>query len=535
MATKWLDNLSVKMKLLLIPIIFAASLLIIVFEFYNIIQDRRHDSEIGEYAIRQRSFNQRFLKETLLDTQTSGNKADVYPLLKETAAALLNGGSVVVTGEENKRVMITGIEEPEVRTLLEREVALIDQMGETRSQLRAMEHKNQAYTHALNKMQQTSDELHDVITQIGVLMTVNTQKAGDAAILRLFAVAILVSIFGFLLSMGVSQAVVVPLHEVVDIAEFLARGDFTRRIVLDGRKDELGKLQEAFKKMVDTLGDSTKQSMDVSQGVASQASQILATAQQQAATTKEQASAISQTTATMEEIGQSNKQVADRARSVASAAESTSNASDDGLKAVESTAQAMTQVRTQIETVAEHVLNLSEKAQAISEIIDQVNDISQKTHLLALNASIEAAAAGDNGRSFLVVADEMKNLADQAKDATVQVRSLLMEIQKGINSSVMFTEEAVKRVETGKDRADVSFQTMKELRQIIQESFQAFQQIIAAVNQQTIGFDQVRDSLLNLKKSAEENAAGTSQLQMAVSSLNAAGQQLRKNMERYVV
>ena len=102
------------------------------------------------------------------------------------------------------------------------------------------------------------------------------------------------------------------------------------------------------------------------------------------------------------------------------------------------------------------IVALSEKTQAVGEIISSVNDISERTHLLALNAAIEAAAAGENGRSFAVVASEMKTLADQAKDATLQVRSILGDIQRGINSSVMLTEEAVKRVAAGKERTDIT-------------------------------------------------------------------------------
>ena len=105
-----------------------------------------------------------------------------------------------------------------------------------------------------------------------------------------------------------------------------------------------------------------------------------------------------------------------------------------------------------VEEVAENIVALSEKTQAVGEIIATVNDVAERSNLLALNAAIEAAAAGEQGNRFSVVANEMKNLADQAKDSTVQVRTILSDIQKGINSSVMLTEEAVKRVESGKQQ-----------------------------------------------------------------------------------
>ena len=139
--------------------------------------------------------------------------------------------------------------------------------------------------------------------------------------------------------------------------------------------------------------------------------------------------------------------------------------------------------------MADNIVALSEKTQAVGEIIATVNDIAEQSNLLALNAAIEAAAAGDQGSRFSVVANEMKNLADQAKESTVQVRTILGDIQKGINSSVMLTEEAVKRVEAGKQQADVTERTIREMAETTQESVQAFQQIIGAANQQQIGFE----------------------------------------------
>src|SRR5207253_3218723 len=149
----------------------------------------------------------------------------------------------------------------------------------------------------------------------------------------------------------------------------------------------------------------------------------------------------------MEEVGRSGAQIQERAKQVAASAEATSSASTSGLQAVRDTAQTMEAIRDQVEQVAENVAALSVKTQAVGDIIATVNDIAERSNLLALNAAIEAAGAGEQGARFSVVANEMKNLADQAKESTVQVRNILGDIQKGINSTVMVTEEAVKRVE----------------------------------------------------------------------------------------
>jgi methyl-accepting chemotaxis protein len=204
-----------------------------------------------------------------------------------------------------------------------------------------------------------------------------------------------------------------------------------------------------------------------------------------------------------------------------------------GLQAVQNSTRIMEGIREQAEAVAENVVMLSEKTQAIGEIIATVNDIAEQSHLLALNAAIEAAAAGEHGRSFSVIASEVKNLADQSREATVQVRSILGEIQKGINSSVMLTEEAVKRVESGKQQSDVADRTIREMIENIQQSVQAFQQIVAGSNQQQIGFVQVMQAIRDIGQATQQTAASTRQLEKAAVNLTALAQQLQKAVAIY--
>lgn len=260
--------------------------------------------------------------------------------------------------------------------------------------------------------------------------------------------------------------------------------------------------------------------------------EILAAVQQQAASTKEQAVSIQQTTTTMEEINQTGSQITEKARDVAQSAEATSSASAAGIDAVEQANQTMEAIREQVELVAENIVVLSEKTQVIGEIISTVNDIAEQSNLLALNAAIEAVGAGEQGQRFSVVANEIKNLADRAKESTVQVRTILGEIQKGINASVMATEEAVKRVETGKSKSDVAAQTIRQLTESAQQSIQAFQQIVGGTNQQQIGLEQVTEALKNIRIGTEQTASGVNQIEKAVANLNTLSGQLNNIVQR---
>ncbi len=249
-------------------------------------------------------------------------------------------------------------------------------------------------------------------------------------------------------------------------------------------------------------------------------SEIFAAIQQQAGSMKEQAAAVQQTSSTMDEITETGNQVAQRAKEVAQSAEAASAASEMGISAVDATHEVMEAIREQVELVAGNIVELSEKTLAIGNIITTVNDIAEQSNLLALNASIEAVGAGSQGERFSVVANEMKNLADQAKESTVEVRRILNEIQSGINSSVMSTEEAVKRVEIGRSKSEVAAETIKQLTDTTAESISAFQQIVAGTGQQQIGLDQVTQALKDIHTATEQTSSGIGQIETAIGNLN---------------
>ncbi len=297
--------------------------------------------------------------------------------------------------------------------------------------------------------------------------------------------------------------------------------------------DEVGQLGTIFNEMLGGLKDSVTQTRAAAESLNAAVTEIVASVKEQAAGTSEQAAAVQETTATMEEIAQSGNQIAERSRQVAAAAEATSTATSQGLDAAQNGTKVMDGIQQQAETVAENIVTLSEKTQAVGEIIATVTDIAEQSNLLALNAAIEAAAAGEHGRTFAVVANEIKNLADQAKNATGNVRSILGDIQKGINTSVMLTEEVVKRVNSGKKQSDLVERTIRHMAESLNASVQAFQQITAATGQQQIGFDQVTQALKNIRQAADQTAVSTSQLEKAAVNLTGLGQQLIRNVERY--
>ncbi|WP_230529994.1 methyl-accepting chemotaxis protein [Microvirga roseola] len=354
------------------------------------------------------------------------------------------------------------------------------------------------------------------------------EESRTSVIIAVAAAALLSIIITYALRSSIAQ----PLNAFMEFVERVGRGDLGGQKAAAG-PDEIGRLGATLNGMVEGLRQLAQQSREATENLNAAAAEIRASTQEQAASVEEQLAAVQETAATVDEITHAGAQIGKRAQEVIASAQATAQTSMAGLQAVDETARAMDSIREQAEAVAENIVALSEKTQAVGEIIATVNDISERTHLLALNAAIEAAAAGENGRSFAVVASEMKVLADQAKDATMQVRSILGDIQRGINSSVMLTEEAVKRVGAGKERTDTTQQTITEISSRVQESVQTFQQIVASTNQQQLGIEQVMGALQNIRQASQQTAAGTRQLDMAAANLSDLSQQLLGIAERY--
>jgi methyl-accepting chemotaxis protein len=349
------------------------------------------------------------------------------------------------------------------------------------------------------------------------------------SVILVLAITVIVGVF---FAVIIHRSITSPLEVFMRLVERIGQGDLSQTPATD-RRDEIGDLGRSLNQMVRGLKEVASQTRLAAESVNTATAQILASTQQQAAATAEQAAAVQQANATMTQISQSGAQISERAKQVATSAEATSTASASGLQSVRNTTSIMEAIREQAEAVAENVIALSEKTQAVGDIITTVNDIAEQSHLLALNASIQAAAAGEHGRSFSVVASEMKNLAAQSKQATVQVRGILGDIQKGITSSVMLTEEAVKRADSGRQQAGVADQTIRKLTDNIEESVRAFQQIVGGSSQQQIGFEQVIHAFRNIGVASQQTATSTKQSEKAAANLSALAQELRGTVARY--
>jgi methyl-accepting chemotaxis protein len=327
------------------------------------------------------------------------------------------------------------------------------------------------------------------------------------------------------------------IEEVVDnylaFVEKVAAGDLTVRLSLNGDDDALTILGRNLNGMVESLGEMTGQIREATVNITSAAAEILAAATQQASGANEQSSAISQTTTTIDEVKTIVEQAFSKAQAVAEQAQQTSNISQAGQQAVVETVEGMSQIKEKVEGIAENILALSEQTQQIGEITATINDIASQSNLLALNASVEAARAGEHGKGFAVVAVEVRNLAEQSKQATVQVKAILNEIQRATNAAVMATEEGTKGVDAGVHLTGQTGETIQQLASSIAESASAAHQIVASAQQQTTGMEQIALAMQNINQATVQNMASVRQAEKSAQDLSSVAQQMEGLVARY--
>jgi len=254
---------------------------------------------------------------------------------------------------------------------------------------------------------------------------------------------------------------------------------------------------------------------DVSDTLQTAVKEIGSFVREQSTSVSETAAAVSQTTTTIEEIRKTAETASARSGEMAGRSQSSRSASEKALKSISEGTNAMKRIRTEVEGIADGILELSEKNIQIGEIVTSVGSIAEQSNLLAVNASIEAAKAGEHGRGFSVVATEVKALALQSKQATHQIRSILQDVQKSSNSAVMVTEQGVKRVEEGATLIEDLGHAISDLRDDVDRNADSASQISLIASQQLAGIEQITDAMRNISVASTQNAAGAKRIEAA--------------------
>ncbi len=326
-----------------------------------------------------------------------------------------------------------------------------------------------------------------------------------------------------------------PIAALAAQAKQVSDGDLTVNVAEVKRSDEVSDLSRSFRIMVDNLRTQTAQVLEGVNILAASAGEISVTTAQLAATASKTSAAVTETAATAEQLKQAARLSKEKAQHVSESSRQVAQVSDSGKQATAATVEKMLAIKGHMRTVGDTVLGLSENSQAIEEIISAVNDLAEQSNLLAVNAAIEAARAGEHGKGFSVVAQEIKVLADQSKDATAQIRSILDEVRRSISAVVMATEQGTKAVDAGVEQSVQAGKSIESLATSVTEATKAAGVIVGSSEQQFVGVGQVASAMANVEFALKQNVEGTSQLETEAARLKELGFALKELVGRYKV
>jgi methyl-accepting chemotaxis protein len=253
--------------------------------------------------------------------------------------------------------------------------------------------------------------------------------------------------------------------------------------------------------------------------VQSSSAELQAAANQQATGAREQATAMTEITTTISELLTTSRQIAESARRVVAMADQTASAGRAGETTVGKAHEAISLIQRQVEQIVTHMLDLGKKTQQIGVVLDIVSELAEQTNILAINATIEAIGAGDSGKRFAVVADEIRRLADRVSASTKEIRGLIEEVRSAANTTVMATETGSKTVDAGSRHFGEVSSAFRQIASLVDTTTEAAREIELSTKQQSSAVEQVNMAVANVAQATRESETSSTQTLQTASQL----------------
>lgn len=370
------------------------------------------------------------------------------------------------------------------------------------------------------EMRSATEELRDQASRRMKVSLDDLERYRASAKWILLGSTILALILGSVVATKLTNSLSTTLRSLLAGVRMVAAGNLLQPELEVQTSDEVGDLTIGFNQMVSSLRSILRETGLTTKEVSAASGQINTGAQQQLTSLNETAASLNEITTTAEEFKATMQEFADRAKAVHEAADETARRASEGLSLSRESTSRIEKVRENAISSASSVVHLAEQMQRIGEITASVNEIAEQTKLLALNASIEAARAGEEGRGFAVVAMQVRELANQSKDAAGRIEGLITQTQKSVQNVVTRIEEGGRLSDDSTSNVRNVSAAFEEIVKALDQTRQAMAQINTGARQQELGIAELVSSIVEIDAASKESVAAAEQTRQALQAID---------------
>lgn len=382
----------------------------------------------------------------------------------------------------------------------------------------------------------------DMVVKLADLTRLNQQGASAAAgmtsdvysdsVKMVLALAIASVIATIVLALLLTRSIVGPISQALQVARTIASGDLSQRVQVEG-SDEPAELLKALAAMRDSLSDTIEGISNASSQLASASEELNAVTEDSARGLRQQNNELEQAATAVNEMTAAVEEVARNAASTSDASRETDEHSRNGQDQVRQTVSSINALTNDLTETAENVESLAAEVNSITQMLDVIRAVAEQTNLLALNAAIEAARAGEQGRGFAVVADEVRALAHRTQQSTTEIEQMIGSVQKGASSAVQAMQGSTGLAATTLRLAQAAGEALDGVTRAVSSINERNLVIASASEEQVQVAREVDRNLVNIRDLSTQSAAGAEQTNSASQELSRLAVQLRDLVARF--